>query len=59
MLETMLIIIRAVYLISEMHQMAIKYLRLYEKFIFSVNRKPIFYGLITNYVTELLLWTIF
>ena len=46
MLETILILV--VYLISDMHQMLMKYLDFYEKFIFSVNKKTIFYELTTK-----------
>ena len=53
MLETILIIIFVVYVISEMIQMSMKYLSSYEKFIFYVNRKPIFYGLTKKNVTKL------
>ena len=43
----------------ELIQISLKYFSFYEKFIFSVNRKPIFYGLTTMYVTNLLYWTVF
>ena len=54
MLETILITIGAIYFIFEMHEMSMKYFSFYEKFIFSVNIKPIFYGLTTKYVTIVL-----
>ena len=53
MLEIILIIISVVYVIYAIQQMSMKYLSFYEKFIFSVNRKPIFYELTTKYVTKL------
>ena len=43
----------------ELSQISLKYFSCYEKFIFSVNRKRIFYGLTTKYVTKLLHWKIF
>ena len=44
----------------ELIQISLKYFSFYEKFIFSVNRNPTFYGLTTKYITKLLVhWTIF
>ena len=43
----------------ELIQISLTYFCFYEKCIFSVNRKQIFYGLTTKYVTKLLHWKYF